>query len=455
MARSPRVYEATKRYVIAAMWLMNERHGPEPTIAISWDRWVRAGSGEFQRRNEIEETWSPVYKDRDLEIHALHAYEECIAAIHEDPVIGPQVDTVVGTALGRHGVKVNDMPDSILTDLATEARGWFFDEARFDVLYEDHESSFFAESFTYTVVVPLPGLQSSQLPIRLDAHTVVDNMTEEEAIQSIRSGLFQPTGGDSPFIHLSSEAAFRTTADIPKLFGESGSEPNLEDATALYARFQSTMERGIVALRLTTNAQVVAPGYIMFSRDWPVRGGVYFSWLPSSPRRAAFAKAYEVDGESVSALTATWREIGSAGVGRHRELGIALRRFSDAGERERDDDSLIDLMIAAEALFLPDVRDELSFKLSLRAAFFIAEEMGRARIEVFRHMMRAYGARSRIVHGEVVKDLTLADGSRVPLEEFVRVTAEHLRAALRKGIRVASQAAGAGPLVDWDGLIVG
>ncbi len=76
MVRSSRVYEATKRYVIVAMRLMDERHGPEPTNAISWDRWVRTAPGQFQRRYDVEETWSPVFGHRDDEIHALERYQK-------------------------------------------------------------------------------------------------------------------------------------------------------------------------------------------------------------------------------------------------------------------------------------------------------------------------------------------------------------------------------------------
>jgi hypothetical protein len=456
MVRSPQVYDATKLYVAAAMRLMDDAHGSAPTNAISWDRWVRRAPGQFQRRNEVEETWSPVYGHRDDEIHALSEYDECISSIREDPVIGPQVDTLVGTALGGHRVEANFMPDSILTVLATEKRGWSFDDARFDSLYEEHESSLFAESFTYAVVVPLPGLQSNHLPISLDSDTVIDNMTEDEAVKAVRIGLFQPLSGDSPFITLGSEAALRATVSIPKLFGELAWErSSMEEATALFARLQTTVERGILALRLSTSGQIVAPGYFYFSNDWPVRGGISTSLLPSSPRLATFAKTYEIEGEQVNALSSAWREMASAGVARHRELGIALRRFSDAGARDRDDDTLIDLMIAAEALFLPGETQELRFKLSLRAAFFVAAEMGLTKAEVFRHMNRAYDARSRIVHGDVVENLTLVNGSVVPLQEFVRVTADHLRAALRKATRLASKSMKGGPLVDWDSLIVG
>jgi hypothetical protein len=93
-------------------------------------------------------------------------------------------------------------------------------------------------------------------------------------------------------------------------------------------------------------------------------------------------------------------------------LANAVRRFSYACERDRPDDRLVDLMIAAESLFLggesgPGNRGELSYRLSLRAAFFIDS--------------RDYSPGL-------------------------------LRIALQKGINVASGTKG--PLLDWNALII-
>lgn len=80
--------------------------------------------------------------------------------------------------------------------------------------------------------------------------------------------------------------------------------------------------------------------------------------------------------------------------------------------------------------------------------------MGLLHEDVFRHMKRAYSARSKLVHGGTVTDVEVADGTRVPLADFARITAEHLRTALRKAISLASESPDANRLVDWDSLIL-
>lgn len=450
MARSPEVYEATKSYVVAALHYLNESQSPEPTSAIQWERWVRSEPGTFHRQQFVEEAWSPAL-GLDEEIHALSEYAACLVALQRDAVIAPQLDTLVGTASGSHRIDVHTVPDGILTRLATEARGWRFDEARFDAQYDDYESSLFADSFTYTLVAPLPGLTSDALPIHLRKDVVVTAMTEEEAVTCVRVGLFQPLGG-APIVSMPSETALRATVSLPKVIGEGDSERGKDEMMELDARFREIVQCTLLSLRLTTSNRIVAPGHLYFSSDWPLRGGTTFGPLSSSAKRTMFAAPYALDGESVDDFRDVWTQLRHDGVTRHRELGVALRRFSDAGDRDRDDDALIDLMISAEALFVPE-RDELGYRLALRIAFFIAEEMGLTKEEVFRHMKRAYSARSKLVHGDLVADLELADGTRVPLRDFVRVTDEHLRTALRKSVRLASESPNARGFADWEALI--
>jgi hypothetical protein len=77
----------------------------------------------------------------------------------------------------------------------------------------------------------------------------------------------------------------------------------------------------------------------------------------------------------------------------------AARRFYYAGTRHNFEDALVDLMIAAESLYL-DGQDkaELSYRLSLNAALWESSDPGR-RNEVFRLFRKAYSLRSKIVHG--------------------------------------------------------
>ena len=177
----------------------------------------------------------------------------------------------------------------------------------------------------------------------------------------------------------------------------------------------------------------------------------------SNPGRMTWFNKYDLPRNEVDEFSAFWKRF--QGVAAKGALANAVRRFSYASDRDRHDDRLVDLMIAAESRFLADIgppqeRGELRYRLSLRAAFFI-ESPEYSRREIFKHMKRAYDARSAIVHGggEPGRDLlkTPTDAP-LSLQDFVKVTEHLVRMALKKAINMAD-ATGSLP-IDWDALII-
>ena len=162
---------------------------------------------------------------------------------------------------------------------------------------------------------------------------------------------------------------------------------------------------------------------------------------------------YELRHEETDEFSDFWKRFQD--VTARGELANAVRRFSYASERERHDDSLVDLMIAAESIFLADVgppqdRGELQYRLALRAAFFI-DSPEYSRREIFKHMKRAYSARSAIVHGRGEPDrkmLKSPNDAPVSFQDFTKVTEHFLRVALKKRIEMGKAA------IDWDALII-
>lgn len=76
----------------------------------------------------------------------------------------------------------------------------------------------------------------------------------------------------------------------------------------------------------------------------------------------------------------------------------AVRRFYYSTQRHDNEDKIIDIMIAFEALFLNE-NAELSFKLSLRVAKFLDDRYDS--FELFEFMKKAYNIRSKIAHGDI------------------------------------------------------
>lgn len=104
-----------------------------------------------------------------------------------------------------------------------------------------------------------------------------------------------------------------------------------------------------------------------------------------------------------------------------RRLALALRRFDSAYARHADEDCLIDLWIAFEALLLPDGKSELSYRAALRIAQLAGGEAEERR-QMFQRARESYRCRSQVVHGESVKG---------DLEEVVEQTRELARRVLR------------------------
>ena len=90
---------------------------------------------------------------------------------------------------------------------------------------------------------------------------------------------------------------------------------------------------------------------------------------------------------------------------------MALNRFYLNQFRGNFADRLVDLVIAAEALFLNVNEGELSYRLATRAAIFLADTRPE-RITIFRQVRSAYGARNRVVHGSQIDAPAVIQGAR-------------------------------------------
>lgn len=79
------------------------------------------------------------------------------------------------------------------------------------------------------------------------------------------------------------------------------------------------------------------------------------------------------------------------------QFTVALRRFHLYFDRDSIQDRAIDLTVALEALFSED-QEAIAYKIALRASCLIETEPQK-RKAMFNFLKKAYGKRSRIVHG--------------------------------------------------------
>jgi hypothetical protein len=191
-------------------------------------------------------------------------------------------------------------------------------------------------------------------------------------------------------------------------------------------------QRALEALRL------LAPGDIGIGRIWVRRvarfnvglGGIQMVGYPIP----TFGSNYELTDSIADAVPAMYdalRQLETSGYGgAPGNLDLALRSFMATYDRPLagGDSRVLDAITSVEAVLGSGI--EISFKLSFRVAGILAAD-DEERVQIFNEMKAYYDLRSRLVHGETLKEKhrqLVADVE--PLRHIVR-------ALLRGFIRLA------------------
>jgi len=275
-----------------------------------------------------------------------------------------------------------------------------FDEARARAIYADLEASLDCTEAVYCAVAPLQHFEGPDQEVRVDATLVLRKLTQLEK----QSMFYVEEFGGIP----DQSMKFCLAAS---LVAERYAPTNL-------SAVRGSLMLGLTALRLLKSGQVGVP-VVVNDQLKPKFGPSYRFEMGASGAPAAPGLGYTLLLEESEPLAGLYQALAEAAP--PNNLRVALRRLDYAYERTRPEDKLIDYWVALEALFLPDISQELSFRASLRIAYYVAGTPDE-REEVFRKMRLSYDTRSDVVHGQRLK----ADVSEVASD-----TEEILRRALR------------------------
>lgn len=288
-----------------------------------------------------------------------------------------------------------------------------------------------SEDFVMRVVAPLNNLSSDILPIRLDEQFRIDRMSWIDA---------QTYWSWTQYASVSARDRIEVDAPIA-LFGKVGLQKFRSPRAAKKDESRRLYE---LALRLVHLLRLQCPGrlsapWVQVSFSSPAGGGGAHSYI-LSPKEEGPGGLNIRHGDD-DRLRVLWIACKSAPA----NVLEALRWFGHSRERYREEDRAIDLVTAAEALFLGDGDPELKHRLSLRAAYYIGTSI-EGRLDVFRHIKTAYDVRSALVHGsstQVKKHL-----KDKPLIEFSTHTEGMIRSAITRALE-------AGMPTDWDQVLLG
>jgi hypothetical protein len=379
-------------------------------------------------------------------LHRCHDSDEhraCLEAVRRHPIIKDRVDTLVGGPFSTLTTEAEQVPERVMWALAPTPGG--LTDASFDAAFTEVYRWLTKDSEEYLVVAPLVGVELDGR-VELGGGVEIDRMTGDEVAACLTGQVLERFGSpESAWVR--SRAALRIRESFPIIVGDERPEATgiVEEA---WLRWSVSIEDAIHEMRLFKPGQVWTRGAVYFT---PGVGAYHTAPIPHSTPHST-SGVYELSSGDGPLLRAVSKSARSEGARRSRPLQTALRRFGFAGERIRAEDQLIDLVIAAEAIFLAGEQQESAHKLALRAALLLGGSAGTP-AEVFRTMKRAYNARSKVAHGGEVPDLKFANGDPATLDDYVLLVEGYLRQTLKALIDQAAKGEPL-PMRSWDDVML-
>ncbi|MDE0635303.1 MAG: HEPN domain-containing protein [Candidatus Poribacteria bacterium] len=136
-----------------------------------------------------------------------------------------------------------------------------------------------------------------------------------------------------------------------------------------------------------------------------------------------------------------------------KKLDIVINRWIKSKTYQNFQDKIIDLVIAFEALYLPDAH-ESTFKFAVRASWHLGKDQ-EDRTKLFEVFKELYKCRSKVVHGGELKENVIIEGEPVPINKFITRAQDLCRDSIEKIMKQCSTERKFPKNDYWDSLILG
>ena len=361
-------------------------------IAPDWNRlaqWELGSDGNFRERATRIRNLFPVLTDEWL--RAQPEFAAAAERMKSDPVVGRHFGCAVGTPLAFGQMCPERILHSMIYAVQDSEGNLGFDDERFDLKWRTLVADFSATQISFKTIGILPNLSLPAFPLRLSAELVLDRLAADEVTQCEQAGVVRPRVKSCPVIFATDAVGVRREALVPKVFGTSDEGHKIVTETdegsfghRPLLRYDLVVDDVLSAMRLFKRTTVRAAGHASWADSNWFGSGTHYQVLRQSPFFGDFALS---DCEVPQFL-----ELWSLLEHEAARFGFTLHRFSLSFDRGLLADRIVDLVIAAESLFLKDQdenRGELSYRCALRAAKFVKHHKYSER-DVFQMVRLAY-----------------------------------------------------------------
>ena len=444
-----------RKFIRGVLPRLNEvlaKLAPEWQIESKWKRGIDGHFRESSKRTRI--LW-PTLSNEWLQ--SQPEYDLLIERLKSDDIVSSHLDRVVGTKMSRSCIDAGGILNSLIYAMLDDEGHLAFTDEHFDSKWSEFFGLFCADRIASKMVSPLPGMVVPSFPLQLSDEIVLDRLTDEEVTRCTQLGVIRPSPPRFPLIYGEIAVGIRRTMYLPKVI-RGGNEPHEPPETWDEGSFgnrpiyqdQLVIDDVLSAFRLFKHTTIQTAGLVSWTDAIWLKGGSSYRVLGRWP----FGGGCELSECEVPLFLELWHLLEKWG----KSFVFTIRRFNLAFDRHLLDDRIVDLVIAAESLFLGDLdekyRGELRYRFALRAAKFI-EHPNYGERDVFRVMKGAYDARSAIVHGGSVslKDTRLPDDKSADLATFTNAIEEFVRLGIRKTLSMKANAHKLRQSESWDDLV--
>lgn len=410
-------------------------------------RWIQTDQGIYKKDRVQSPEWSLVFLSANDEIIATKEYQAFLDALNSDGSVSHQLDTLVGNPITRGRLEAIDIARLPVREFLTDKGVLEFHSPTFDDIYSKIEDSLYSEFIEMLDVTPLCGFAMEDAELSLAEGISIVKLTQEAVLECLRIGIrLGTTIGGHDFISDLHPYAIKRILQLPKIVGEV--EKSVNKNLQEYYAYEN--EKAVVDSLRVYKSGTLYPIATFKKTTGIFPLGISLAYL--NPVKQFMTNQYRLSNLEACDFREFFKEKSGFNIPDKNFLNVAIRRFSQSNERTNIEDKIIDLMIAAEALFLSSggsFTGELKYRLSHRAAMFIEGDVENQRY-VFDFMKDAYDVRSKIVHGDKLKLPKKPDGSMYnSLGEFCNNLEKYMRISIKKAITLCQDSNS----IDWQSIV--
>ena len=424
------------------------------------ERWVPRQK-HWVRIDSRPVDWDPRFI---VEAQSFESFEAVRAAAETDPVACRHLGRLVGTSSWCARVDLHSLAAAVLPLLVSRRGQPVIDEdVSFDKRWTELDRFLRAETVESFVVWPLAGVVVETCPLELGDGVELDAANPAEIDLALRHGLLPLMFPDAEVVHVAESERYclRRRFVVEKVIVDELRPPTPTELVAEGDALADVAEDFADALSLVGPGRSAVLGQLEEQTIAPFGAhGMRWSKFMGAATPRQHNSHVMVGTHEAGLLLRLWRCVRTPGFReRHLGLSLALRRFAASALRKGEDDQIIDLLIAAEALYLADAgntkdRGELRYRLALRGAYWSDPDALRmSRRDVYELLRVAYDVRSTVVHGGSLDGRSVKlKGEKVSVGELIEATRDVLRQGLAAAVLATE--AGARWAPDWDGEIL-